>query len=290
MELLQEKNSYIFRFHDSIPDPAAGLNAVGWENNFSGYSFDGLTRLDSGGPYLFQYTLSGLGMIRIGEREYRLEPGFAFMIRFYGDYRYYMPPDSANYECIFISMYGSEVAKCWSVLESALGSVFYIPDYSIPIRTLKYIHQEANMEKVADSFKASAMAYQFVMELYRFRKGYDAQKKWPDLVTEVAKLFQEKYDQNEGLDSVAARLGVTKSHLIKLFHKTVGKTPIEFLTKVRMEKAVELLRNHERSLEDIALSLGYADVSYFVKVFRKFFGSPPGSFRKNHSTDHVLFD
>ncbi|MDF2726380.1 MAG: helix-turn-helix domain protein, partial [Paenibacillus sp.] len=263
---------------------------VGWENNFSGYSFDGLTRLDSGGPYLFQYTLSGLGMIRIGEREYRLEPGFAFMIRFCGDYRYYMPHDSANYECIFISMYGSEVAKCWSVLESALGSVFYIPDYAIPIRTLKYIHQEANMKKVADSFKASAMAYQFVMELYRFRKGYDAQKKWPDLVTEVAKLFQEKYDQNEGLDSVAARLGVTKSHLIKLFHKTVGKTPIEFLTKVRMEKAVELLRNHERSLEDIALSLGYADVSYFVKVFRKFFGIPPGSFRKNHSTDHVLFD
>lgn len=290
MELVQEKNSYIFRFQDSVPDPAAGLNAVGWENNFAGYSFDGLTRPDSGGPYLFQYTLSGLGMIRIGERVHRLDAGKAFLIHFHGDYRYYLPNNSDHYECLFISLDGDEVAKCWSVLENALGAVFYLPDYSVPIRTLKYIHQEANMKKVTDAYKASAMAYQFVMELYRFRKGYDVQKKWPDLVTEAAKLLQERYDRIEGLDSVAAQLGVTKSHLIKLFHKTVGKTPIEFLTKVRMEKAVELLRSAERPLEDIALSLGYADVSYFVKVFRKFFGIPPGRFRKNHSTDHVLFD
>lgn len=290
MDLIQEKNSYIFRFQEGAFHPSLGLSAVGWENNFAGYSFDGMTRSDSGGPYLFQYTLSGLGMIRIGERLHRLEPGKAFLIRFCGDYRYYLPEDSDHYECMFISLYGDEVAKCWTSVEAVLGSVFHMPDYSIPIRTLKYIHQEANMKKVADAFKASTMAYQFVMELYRFCKGYDVLKKWPDLVSEAAKLLQEEYDRIDGLDSVAARLGVTKSYLIKLFHRTVGKTPIEFLTKIRMEKAVELLRSADRPLEEISQQLGYADVSYFVKVFRRFFGMPPGKFRKNHSTDHVLFD
>ncbi|MEF3302749.1 helix-turn-helix domain-containing protein [Paenibacillus sp. GYB003] len=291
MELVQKKNSYMFRFRDGTPSPPIGITAVGWEDNFAGYSFDGLTRTDGGGPYLFQYTLSGRGEIRIGDRTFPLGPGKAFMIPFYGDYRYFLPGDSDHYECIFISLEGDEVAKCWSALEGALGPVFYLPDYSVPIRTLKYIHHEASMKQITDAYKASAMGYQFVMELYRFRKGYDLQKKWPDVVAEAAKLLQEQYGEIDGLDGVAARLGVTKSHLIKLFHRTVGKTPIEFLTKVRMEKAVELLRRPDLSVEAIALAVGYADVSYFVKVFRKCFGLPPGRFRKNHSTDHVvLFD
>lgn len=249
-----------------------------------------MTRGDGGGPYLFQYTVSGLGKIRIGERSFRLEPGNAFLIQFQGDYHYYMPKESEHYECIFISLQGIDVEKCWSHIERTLGSVIYLPDYSIPIRTLRNIHQEAHMRKVTDAYRASTLAYQFIMELYRFSKEYDVEKKWPSLIMEAAKVMQERYDQLNGLDSLASHLGVSKSYLIKLFHRTVGKTPIEFLTKIRMEKSVELLRNSDNTIEEISFKLGYANVNYFTKVFRNFFGIPPGKFRKNHSTDHFMFD
>jgi len=289
MALVQERDSYLFRFQEGA-GLSNRLTAVGWENNKAGYRFDGRTRVDWGGPYLFQYTISGLGMIRVGERQYRLEAGSAFFIKFHGDYCYYMPDESDHYECMFISFHGEEAAKCWSHFTGEHGPVFYLPEYSIPIRTLKSIHQEAKLKKITDVYRASMLAYQFIMELYRFSKGYGVLKKWPALVSEAARLMQEKYDQIDGLEGVASQIGVTKSHLIKLFHRTVGKTPIEYLTKVRMEKAVELLRSEDLSLDEIAQQVGYADVNYFIKVFRKFFGIPPGKFRKNHSTDHILFD
>jgi AraC-like DNA-binding protein len=290
MTLIQERDSYIFSFQDGASRLASRLNAVGWENNRAGYCFDGLTRVDKGGPYLFQYTLSGRGEIRIGSRFYRLDPGYAFLIHFHGDYCYCLPDESDHYECLFISLQGEEAAKCWSHIGETLGAVVYLPEYSTPVRTLRAIHREAGRRNITDAYRGSMLAYQFIMELYRFCRGYDSRQTWPDVVAEAARFMRERYSDIDGLDKVAAHLGVSKGHLIKLFHRTVGKTPMEFLTGIRMEKAVERLRGSAQTLNEIAAGLGYSDVNYFSKVFRKFFGIPPGKFRKNPPADHFLFD
>ena len=54
---------------------------------------------------------------------------------------------------------------------------------------------------------------------------------------------------------------------------------MEYLTKVRMEKAVQLLRNTDLTIEEIAKQIGYSNSSYFIKVFREWIGFSPGEFR-----------
>lgn len=289
MTLTDQKNSYIFRFQD-VFGLSVKLNSVGWENKTGNYSFSGLTRKDIGGPYLFQYTISGLGMIRIKDKLYRLEPGSTFLVHFSSDYHYYMPQESQSYECLFISLEGDDAAKCWSYISEQLGDIPYMPDHCQPIRLLKSIYHEANTKKINDAYKASMMAYQFMMELYRFCKGYPVPKVWPDIVAKALKIMQEQYGEIGRLEDISTQLGVSKYHLIKLFHSNTGKTPIEYLTKIRIENAVEQLRKTNLSLEEIAQQIGFASVNYFIKVFRKYVGEPPGRFRKKYEAEQFMFD
>lgn len=290
MEERNEISSIIFRFQEAAVPLPVTVHSIGWEMVRSGYSFEGMTRDDPGGSYLFQYSISGMAMIRIGDRLYRLEPGKAFLVPFKGDYHYYMPPESDRYECLFASFDGPEAEKCWGYLEKQLGPVLPIPEHAQPLRFLQHVYREAKAKKISDTYKLSTLGYQFLMELYRFSKGYGTPAVWPDIVEKAVRLIDERYSELQHLDELSARLGISKYYLIKLFHRTVGKTPLEYLTRKRMEKAAELLRATDRSLDEIAQLVGFQNVNYFSKVFRKHFGIPPGQFRKKFDRFDFLFD
>ncbi|MCC2684792.1 MAG: yesS [Paenibacillaceae bacterium] len=80
----------------------------------------------------------------------------------------------------------------------------------------------------------------------------------------------------------------------RLFHRTTGLTAMQYLTKVRLEKSMELLRNTDMTLQEIALATGYSYDNYFNKVFRKSTGLSPGQFRRGEASipkmDHIAFD
>jgi len=63
------------------------------------------------------------------------------------------------------------------------------------------------------------------------------------------------------------------------FKATTGISPSAFITEIRLEEAVKLLRT-EAKLEEVAASTGFADANHFCKVFRRHFHSSPGSYRR----------
>jgi YesN/AraC family two-component response regulator len=58
----------------------------------------------------------------------------------------------------------------------------------------------------------------------------------------------------------------------------MGISPWDYLTKLRMEKAVYLMETHTYKLSEVAENVGYTSGNYFNKVFRKTFGTSPGKF------------
>lgn len=290
MDHVVYQTSFGFRFKEVVPHLPCNLTYVGQDLSRANYSWEGLTRKDRGGPYLFQYTLSGYGKIRIGHEEHPLRAGTAFFVPFHGDYHYYMPDSSDRYECIFLSLSGSEAAKCWSHLSEQRKQVLFLSEQTNPIRTLRYIFQEAANKQITDAYRASLLAYQFILELYRYCSGHSLPDKWPDIVAEAVQLLEKQYHQNVRLDDVSTILGVSKYHLIKLFKETTGKTPIQYLTKIRLEKAMELLRSTNLPIEEIGHQIGFSNANYFIKVFRSSIGMPPGQFRNQRFPDHFMFD
>lgn len=83
-----------------------------------------------------------------------------------------------------------------------------------------------------------------------------------------------------GLDTICKTLGVSSAYFSTVFKKETGKTFINYLTEVRMEKAARLLLENEDKTYIIAEKTGYQDPNYFSYAFKKYFGQSPSKYRQ----------
>lgn len=81
------------------------------------------------------------------------------------------------------------------------------------------------------------------------------------------------------LSGVAAVVGLSPYHFLRLFKREIGVTPYRFVMHTRIRKAVELLRDTRLPVTEIAFSVGFGDLSNFLHVFRREIGCSPLQFR-----------
>lgn len=301
MSFIQKENNrvgygvYGFYFQDSIGNDLANISVLGREEKLFGTKYDwhGLKRKDVG-KYVFQYTLSGEGRIEIDGKSYRLEVGQAFIVEIPSDHRYYFPADSKHWEFIFITLVGKEAANCWNAMQEQYGPVLEIPADSKVIQLLLKIYQQTYEQKISDSYHASAKAYEFIMECYRFIKNIEKTKKDFSLnMTKALTYIQTHYHEPITLDEIAIISGYSKYYFIKQFQQQLNMTPVQYLTKIRIQKAAELLKTTDSSIIEIAAAVGYANANYFNKVFRKVVGVSAGTFRDSKDSvevDHLIME
>ncbi|MGN0993531.1 MAG: response regulator [Butyricicoccus sp.] len=92
--------------------------------------------------------------------------------------------------------------------------------------------------------------------------------------------IRQNYAQQLTLEEVAGVVGFTPSYFSALFKKETGQSFVEYLTEVRTTAARNLLLNTQDPIESIAEAVGYRDVKYFSKVFKKATELSPVEFRK----------
>lgn len=85
-------------------------------------------------------------------------------------------------------------------------------------------------------------------------------------------------DKELTAEKVAHNVFIAPSHLRHVFKKETGQTVVDYITKVRMQKARELLAEGTMKLSEISDAIGYADSGYFSKCFKKFHGISPSDF------------
>lgn len=81
------------------------------------------------------------------------------------------------------------------------------------------------------------------------------------------------------LDEIARRAGLSRSGLAQKFRQTVGTSPLQYLTTLRMQSAMRMLAESDTKLETVAQAVGYQDAFSFSKVFKKVVGVSPKAFR-----------
>ncbi|MCR5420744.1 MAG: AraC family transcriptional regulator [Lachnospiraceae bacterium] len=86
-------------------------------------------------------------------------------------------------------------------------------------------------------------------------------------------------DENLKVDELAKRCNMSYSHFARSFKEQYGRSCKEHLELLRVEKAEELLKFTDISLNDISNELGYADQSHFIRAFKKLKGITPGNIR-----------
>ena len=95
---------------------------------------------------------------------------------------------------------------------------------------------------------------------------------------------QQNLANKISVENVSKICGMSKSHFSRTFKKEHGVTFQEFLIQQRMNKAVELLKNSDFLVTQVALAVGYCELSNFTAAFQRLIGIRPSSFRKALAT------
>lgn len=102
----------------------------------------------------------------------------------------------------------------------------------------------------------------------------------PNFIIDRAKrIIDKKYGEAITLQSVAQELNIHPVWLSRLFKRETGQNFLDYITDIRMEKAKELLRHTSLKIYEIAEEIGYQEIQYFGKLFKKRMNMTPKEFR-----------
>jgi AraC family transcriptional regulator of adaptative response / methylphosphotriester-DNA alkyltransferase methyltransferase len=102
-----------------------------------------------------------------------------------------------------------------------------------------------------------------------------------EIIKKAKDIFHTNYNKQVHLDYVSRQLGVSINHLIKLFKQHTNFTPTQYITKIRVDKAEELLKQGDISILEIAYATGFKSLSNFYKCFKNQTGYTPSEYKKS---------
>ncbi|MDJ0657583.1 MAG: helix-turn-helix transcriptional regulator [Xanthomonadales bacterium] len=111
-------------------------------------------------------------------------------------------------------------------------------------------------------------------EAYAFSRSFTAKH-----YRRVLDFVAQSYGKSILVEDLAREAALSTSHFAQLFKRTIGMSPMQFVTTYRVEQAKKKLAVHETPLIDIAMSCGFADQAHFSRVFKQIAGESPSKYR-----------
>ncbi len=142
------------------------------------------------------------------------------------------------------------------------------------INATELIRDENYYSRLADFIR------DFIINLYTYdsaEKSTHDSHHW--CVKRAIEYVQENYSQNMTLSSLASLYFINEKYLGRIFKKHTGKTFHEYITDIRLEKAIHKL-SIGTSIASIANDCGFQNVTYFNRCFKKKYGISPTQYRK----------
>ncbi len=93
--------------------------------------------------------------------------------------------------------------------------------------------------------------------------------------------IDKNYASDLSMSDLSEVTGLSPDYMTRKFKAILGMTPVEYLRKFRIAKAMELLCTTDMTVSEISVAVGFSDVSLFSRVFKQNVGLPPASYRKN---------
>lgn len=144
-----------------------------------------------------------------------------------------------------------------------------------------------NIGDIASWEDASRYLAKLAELFWQWRSG--AADRYVDMLEQAKTYILRNYGQDRlSLQDVADHVCVSPSHLSKVFSQETGQTFIEFLTRVRIRRAMVLLQTTNDKSYEIAHQVGYNDAHYFSNLFKKATGMTTKDFRKQGRTETTL--
>lgn len=143
-------------------------------------------------------------------------------------------------------------------------------------------YRENYLKEIQSSSDYKALRTWFLRKTEEVCRGMATTKaKESESVVAKAKAYiDENYQKDISLDEVSRLVDISPYYFSKLFKQEQGENFIEYLTRIRMQNARQLLMNQNYSIKEICAMCGYSDPNYFSRIFKKYEGVTPREYRE----------
>ncbi|QCX34871.1 response regulator [Caloramator sp. E03] len=155
---------------------------------------------------------------------------------------------------------------------------FQFAQAAIKLNVIDFLLKPAKPSEIVEAINKAITSIQFNENISSLE--INAMNK--SLIQEAIDYIHKNYSKNINLESVASFVHLNPQYFSRYFKANVGMTFIEYLSKLRIKKAKELLELTDKSISEISFEVGYIDPGYFSKVFSKFEGVTPNKFKIDH--------
>ncbi len=136
--------------------------------------------------------------------------------------------------------------------------------YKLPIRANIYLMMTALLRYYCGSKnELDRMIYHNVMRLR-------------PVITYIAEHYKEKIY----IETLSDMITVSPDYFTKMFKDSIGRTPIDYINGLRINRAMQMLATTETSVNDISDELGFSNSNYFHKIFKQYMETSPAAYRK----------
>lgn len=189
-----------------------------------------------------------------------------------------------RWETHWLTFDGYAISKLLEEIGLQKSGPFYVNKGQILEEHFLNILGAVSGNSTMNGFQTSVYLYEFLINCKSCinespKTGSDRQGQ----LRPVIEFMRDGFAENLSLEEMAKVINVTPHHLCRLFMEILNMRPFEYLTKIRMKKAKEIMSSATNpSIKAVAKQTGYNDVSYFCAVFKKYEGVTPGEFKRSH--------
>jgi AraC-like DNA-binding protein len=195
--------------------------------------------------------------------------------------RHYYGNRDREWEHSWMHCAGTLVERSFRDFPREFDSPFALPHGHLADIHLTRLFDELSGKREPDPYILVRLFEIFVRELRRALEPGSSEGAVPDRLLEVRRYIERHLENPAGLEDLAAMAGSSVSRFSAAFKKCFGRSPINFILALRLQKAARLLENHMMTVGEAAQELGFSDPFYFSRQFKKHFGKSPVEFRKS---------
>lgn len=264
------------------------LFQCGWEQCAPLHSFGPFVR----NHYLFHYVISGRGILdsnvkKGATRHYDLEAGQGFLIS-PGQINTYSADQAQPWKYVWLEFDGLRVTEYLNEAGLSAAQPVYRPQSAGQAEQVRDI-----MLYIAGHSKASALCLigQLCLFLDALIQSSSTRREPRETqlqdfyIQEAISYMELNYQRELTVEEIAGACQLNRSYFSKLFKEKKGCPPQEFLIRLRLSKAADLMRTTQISIGDISVSCGYPNQLHFSRAFKQRYGVSPREWRNRHKTN-----
>lgn len=213
-------------------------------------------------------------------KKVKLKEG-SVIILFPGEWHSYKPVKNRGWDEYWIGCKGKFIEDLLSnTFISPVNPVIHIGFNETIVGLLKQGLEVATRQKTAYQQRLAGITSHLLSYVYYIEKNNAFRDKDAVMMIEKARMMmREESDQIRSPEKIAKRLNLSYSWFRRIFKQYTGLSPAQYMMEIKIQQAKDLLVGSSMPIKEIAYSLNFLNLSYFITFFKSRTGMPPGDYR-----------